>query len=126
VPVITVKAGLEVLVFFGLEEVVVVSALGQVIHIIICAVVADLFGGGTEGIFVFADQLGIIGLFGFEKFDGTVGFEELHFKLANLGRWEVIVSREDQIQMLGVAGLPPLSPFNSLECSSVLFEPARF
>ena len=95
VPVITVKARLQVLVFFGLEEVIVVSALGEVVHVIIGAVVADLFGGGAKGIFVFADQLGVVALFGFEEVDGTVGFEELHFKFADLGRWGVIVSRED-------------------------------
>jgi hypothetical protein len=94
-PVITVKARLQVLVFFRLEEVVVVSALGEVIHVIIRAIIADLFGRGAKGIFVFADQLGVVALFGFEEFDGTVGFQELHFKFANLGRWEVIVSRHD-------------------------------
>jgi hypothetical protein len=54
-PVIPVEARLEVLVFFCLEEVVVVPALGEVVHVVVGAVVADLLGGGAEGVFVFAD-----------------------------------------------------------------------
>jgi hypothetical protein len=29
--------------------------LGEVVHVVVGAVVADLLGGGAEGVFVFAD-----------------------------------------------------------------------
>ena len=43
------------LVLFCLEEIVVVSTLGEVVRTVVGAVVADLFGGGAECVFVFAD-----------------------------------------------------------------------
>jgi hypothetical protein len=60
-------------VFFCLEDVVVMSALGDVVGVVVGAVVADLLGAGAESVFVFADQFRVLGLFGFEEFDGTVG-----------------------------------------------------
>jgi hypothetical protein len=69
-----------------------VSTLCKVIHVVVGAVVADLFRGGAECIFVFADQLCILDLFGFERSNSSVGFEELRFQFADLCSWTRFVN----------------------------------
>lgn len=56
-------------VALSLEEVVVVAFLGEVVHVVVLAVVTDLFHHGTNGSFIFPDQLGVFDLFPLEGFD---------------------------------------------------------
>lgn len=86
-PVITVKAGLEMLVFFCLKEIIVVSTLGEVVNVVVGAVSADLFSGGAEGVFIFANQFSVISLFRFQEFDGSVSLQELRLEFADVGSW---------------------------------------
>lgn len=73
VPVVAIEARLQVFILFRLEEVVVVAALGQVVGLVVGAVVADLFGRGAERVFVFADQLAVLALFAFQEVNDALG-----------------------------------------------------
>lgn len=65
-PVIAVKAGGKVGVTFLLEEIVVVTLLAEVRHVVVLAVIADLLDHCTDGRLVFTDELGVLDLFALE------------------------------------------------------------
>lgn len=68
-PIVSVQAALEVGVTFSLEEITVVASLGEVVHVIVLAVVADLFHHSADGRFVLPNQFGVFYLFPLEGFD---------------------------------------------------------
>jgi hypothetical protein len=76
-----------VFVLLGLQQRVVVTALAEVVDVVVDAVVANLFRRRAQRVFVSTDEIGVLALFGFKDFYGLVGFEELRLELSNLGGW---------------------------------------
>ena len=83
VPVIAIKATFEVSVTFGLEEVVVLALLCQKMHVIVLAIVANLFDHSASSRLVFADKLSVLMLFTFQDFDKLSLFGKSMFKFRN-------------------------------------------
>lgn len=85
-PVITVKATLEMGVTFRLQEIIVLAFLRQVLHVVVLAVVANLFDHGAHRRLVFTDQLGVLDLFMFQNLDRTLLFGQGAFKFGDASR----------------------------------------
>lgn len=67
VPVVAIETGFKVGIAFCLQEVIVVALLSEEVHVVVLAVVADLFDHGADGGFVFFDKLAVFNLLVFEN-----------------------------------------------------------
>jgi hypothetical protein len=84
-PMVTFQAALEVGVALGLEEVVVVTLLGEEVRFVVAAVVADGFGNLANGVFVLVDELPVLLLLAAVDFDETFLFGQSAFEFGNAG-----------------------------------------
>lgn len=67
----------------SLKQVVVLTLLGQVMHVVVLTVVANLFHHITNSSFVFTDQLGVLDLFLLQDFNRAFFFGESKFEIRN-------------------------------------------
>lgn len=61
-PVVAVETALQMGVTLSLKQIVVVTLLGEEVHVVVLAVVANLLDHGTDSCLVFPDQFGVLGL----------------------------------------------------------------
>lgn len=82
-PMVAVETTFQMGVTFSLEQIVVVAFLGQVVHVVVLTVVADLFDHGPNSCFILADQFSVLNLLLLQDFDEALLLREGTFKFGN-------------------------------------------
>jgi hypothetical protein len=82
-PIIAVQTALQVGITFGLQEIVVMTFLGEEVHIVVLTVVPNLFHHSPDSGFVFTYKLRVLGLLVPEDFDKTPFFGKGALQLGN-------------------------------------------
>jgi len=80
---ISVKAGGKMGVSFLLKEIVVVTLLTEVRHVVVLAVIADLLDHCTDGCLVFTNELSVLDLFTLEDLREALFFGEGTLEFGN-------------------------------------------
>lgn len=82
-PVVSVKTTLKMVIFFLLEKVIVVFALCEKPSLNIAGVVADLFGGCAQCIFIHGDQAGVLLLLVLVQVNDVICLGQFTFEFMN-------------------------------------------
>lgn len=82
---VAVETTFQMSVAFGLEQIVVVAFLGQVIHVVVLTVVADLFDHGSNSCFIFTDQSGVLNLLLLQNLNKALLLREGTFEFGDTG-----------------------------------------
>lgn len=89
-PEIAVQTTLKMGITLSLKQVVVLTFLGQVVHVVVLAIVANMLHHITNSSFIFTDQLGVLDLFMLQDFDGTFLLGESKFEIRNTRSYSIV------------------------------------